>query len=183
MKDKGKLLILFFIGSEAFFFIALIIAYIYFHNSTQTTNLISQNLDVKTTGIFTICLVLSSFSMIWAKRSFAKENIRNYKIGLAITIILGIVFLIGQTKEYIGLYDKQLTMSSSVFGSSFFTLTGFHGLHVLIGVIVLLILFALSSGKMKVVAASGMGGIDVYWHFVDIVWIFVFFSVYILPLL
>lgn len=183
MKDKGKFLILLFVGSEAFFFIALIIAYIYYRNINQTADLVSQNLDVETTGIFTICLILSSFTMIWAKRSFAKKKLKNYKIALGITIILGIVFLVGQVKEYIGLYDKQLTMSKSIFGSSFFTLTGFHGIHVVLGVITLLILFALSSNKTIKVAAAGMGGIDVYWHFVDIVWIFVFFTVYIIPLL
>jgi heme/copper-type cytochrome/quinol oxidase subunit 3 len=91
--------------------------------------------------------------------------------------------MVGQITEYIGLYNKQLTLKSDVFGSSFFTLTGFHGLHVILGLIALSILLALSFGKYKRVSVAGMGGVDVYWHFVDVVWIIVFFFVYITPLL
>ncbi len=74
-------------------------------------------------------------------------------------------------------------MSQDVFGSSFFTLTGFHGLHVIIGLITLSILLFLSLGKMKILSVLAISGVDVYWHFVDVVWLFVFFFVYITPLL
>ena len=67
MKDKGKLIMLLFIGSEAFFFIALIIAYVYYRNLTEATDIVSQNLDVKRTTIFTILLVTSSFTLLGAK--------------------------------------------------------------------------------------------------------------------
>jgi heme/copper-type cytochrome/quinol oxidase subunit 3 len=102
---------------------------------------------------------------------------------MAITILFGIIFILGQVTEYIGLYQKQITLKKDIFGSSFFTLTGFHGLHVILGIIALGILFAMSFGKLKNVTFAGIYGVDVYWHFVDIVWLFVFYFVYITPLL
>ena len=101
----------------------------------------------------------------------------------ALTILLGIIFMIGQITEYAELYEMQITMDKDVFGSSFFTLTGFHGFHVILGILALCVLFGLSFGKMKTVTHSAIEGVDVYWHFVDIVWLFVFFFVYITPLL
>ena len=174
---------LFFIGSEAFFFIALIIAYVYYRAINDNVDLVSANLDAKRTGLFTVLLVSSSFSLLWSKYALRKNHWKTYKILLVVTILLGVVFMYGQIKEYVGLYHKQLTMSASIFGSSFFTLTGFHGLHVIIGLITLSILLMLSFGKTKILCRSAIGGIDVYWHFVDVVWLFVFFFVYIKPLL
>ncbi len=102
---------------------------------------------------------------------------------MGVTIALAAIFLAGQTKEYIDLYHKQVTISADVFGSSFFTLTGFHGLHVLLGIISLSLLLVFSFGRFKVLSKAGIHGVEVYWHFVDAVWLFVFFYVYISPLL
>ncbi len=183
MKDKGKLLMYFALGSEAFFFIALIIAYVYYRNVTHTTSSVAQNLHQVKTGIFTASLVGSSFSLLWSKKNLRKNKIKNFKIGMAITLALGIIFMIGQMKEYMDLYKKQVTMSKDVFGSIFFTLTGFHSLHVVIGLIILSVVFGLSFSKFRIVTQSAMGGVELYWHFVDIVWLVVFFYVYITPLL
>ena len=180
---KGKLLILVFIGSEAFFFIALIIAYVYYRNFSNATDTVVKNLDVVRTGIFTLFLIASSFTLIFSKKALLKADYGLFKIFMALTILLGAVFTIGQVTEYMGLYQKQVTLDQDIFGSSFFTLTGFHGLHVVLGIIALSILFALSFGKMKSVTLAGIEGVDVYWHFVDVVWIFVFYFVYINPLL
>lgn len=183
MKDKGKLLMLLFIGSETFFFIALIIAYVYYRNFTDATDTVNQNLDALRTGIFTVILIASSGTLILGKKALLKKNYRKYHIFMGLTIVLGITFIIGQITEYIGLYQKQITLDKDIFGSSFFTLTGFHGLHVILGIIALSILFFLSFGKLKNVTLAGIEGVDVYWHFVDVVWIFVFYFVYITPLL
>lgn len=171
------------ISSEAFFFIALIIAYVYYRNFTNATDTVAKNLDVVKTGVFTLFLIASSFTLIFSKRALLKENYAVYKILMAVTILFGIIFIIGQMDEYIGLYKKQITLSQDIFGSSFFTLTGFHGLHVILGIIVLSILFGISFGKLKIVTISAIQGVDVYWHFVDVVWLFVFYFVYITPLL
>jgi len=181
--DKGKLLMLFFIFSEAFFFIALIIAYVYYRNFSDATDSVAKYLNAVRAGIFTLFLIASSVTLIFSKKALQKNNHGGFKILLAITILFGIIFTLGQVTEYIGLYQKQVTLSKDIFGSSFFTLTGFHGLHVILGIITLMILFVLSFGKMKTISSAGIDGADVYWHFVDIVWLFVFFFVYITPLL
>ncbi len=174
---------LFLIASEAFFFIALIIAYVYYRNFTNATDSVADNLDPLRSGLLTLLLITSSFTLIFSKKALVKGNLIRFKWGMALTLILGIVFLTGQITEYIGLYNKQVTLSKDVFGSSFFTLTGFHGFHVLLGLIALAILFVLSFGKLKIISSAAIYGVDVYWHFVDIVWLFVFFFVYINPLL
>lgn len=183
MKNKGRLLMLVFIGSEAFFFIALIIAYVYYRNFTNATDTVAKNLDAVRAGIFTLFLIASSFTLIFSKKALLKQNYRTFKILMGTTILFGIIFMVGQVTEYIGLYDKQIKMNKDIFGSNFFTLTGFHGFHVILGIIALSILFAISFGKMKTVTIAGIDGVDVYWHFVDVVWLFVFYFVYITPLL
>jgi len=127
MKDKGKLLVLVLISSEAFFFIALIVAYVYYRNFTNATDTVSANLDALRSGIFTLLLIASSFTLLWGKKALAKNRWKTFKIAMGTTILLGLIFMVGQITEYIGLYNKQLTLKSDVFGSSFFTLTGFHG--------------------------------------------------------
>ena len=183
MKDKGKLLMLIMIGSETFFFILLIIGYVYYRNFTNATDTVAQNLDAVKTGIFTLFLIASSGTLMISKKALAQEKLKKFKWFLSLTIILAIVFIIGQILEYIDLYHKQITLHKDVFGSSFFTLTGFHGLHVILGILALLILLLLSFGKLKRVSVAGFGGVEVYWHFVDVVWLFVFYFVYITPLL
>lgn len=183
MKDKGKLVMLFFIGSEALFFITLIIAYVYYRNFTDATDSVSQYLHEVKIGGFTGVLVASSFTLMWSKKALLKNQLKKFKLGLGITILMGIIFMYGQIKEYIDLYRKQVTMSKDIFGSIFFTLTGFHSLHVILGLIALSILFGLSFTRFNLLNGPAMKGMEVYWHFVDVVWLFVFFYVYITPLL
>jgi heme/copper-type cytochrome/quinol oxidase subunit 3 len=99
---------------------------------------------------------------------------------LAITVGLGAVFLINQFAEYAGLLHGGLTISSSMFGSTFFTLTGFHGLHVFAGLVVLAILFVLGKRSASATGwADALAAVGYYWHFVDVVWIVVFCVVYL----
>lgn len=143
----------------------------------------ADNLNVPQASILTALLVASSFTLMSSKRNLLKGKLRNSKIWMGFTLGLGLIFISGQIKEYIDLYHKQVTLSRDIFGSSFFTLTGFHGMHVILGLIAISLLFAFSFGKMKIVTLAGISGVEVYWHFVDIVWLFVFFFVYITPLL
>jgi heme/copper-type cytochrome/quinol oxidase subunit 3 len=99
---------------------------------------------------------------------------------LALTIVLGAAFLAGQGYEFATLFREGVTLRSSVFGSSFFTLTGFHGMHVLIG-----ILWAASTllqavrGRYSAQDYIGVEVFGLYWHFVDIVWIVLFTIIYL----
>jgi heme/copper-type cytochrome/quinol oxidase subunit 3 len=172
--NKHKVLMTFFLASEALFFIALIIAYVYYTHGSST----AKYLDINRTAIFTFALILSSVTMHIAGLELEKGK-RN--IGwLVFTIILGIVFLIGQGTEYARLYSLNITLNQNLFGSSFFTLTGFHGLHVLLGLTVLSVMAVMIySGSFKKVELSAFKSATMYWHFVDGVWIVVFSVVYL----
>ncbi len=172
--QKHKVLMTFFIASEALFFIALIVSYVYYtHGSSD-----AKYLDIQKTGIFTIALLISSITAHIAGLELEKGK---RKIGwLIFTIILGIIFLIGQGTEYARLFSLNITLNQNIFGSSFFTLTGFHGLHVLLGLIVLTVMAVMIySGSFKEVELKAYKSVSMYWHFVDAVWIVVFSVVYL----
>jgi heme/copper-type cytochrome/quinol oxidase subunit 3 len=95
-----------------------------------------------------------------------------------------VIFLSGQAFEYSELVNRSFTLQTGTFGSSFFTLTGFHGLHVTIGVIFLLIcLIRTMRGDFTQKRHFALEAGEIYWHFVDAVWVFVFTIVYLVPLL
>ena len=179
----GRLLLSLFVFSESFFFVALIIAYVYYRNFTGATDTVAANLDPLKTGVFTLFLLGSSATAVVAERRLRRNDWRGYRVALAATVGLATVFLYGQAREYAGLYRKQITLSADVFGSSFFTLTGFHALHVLLGLIGLTVFLGLGRGAGRPLAAAGFGPMSLYWHFVDAVWVAVFFFVYLMPLL
>lgn len=178
---ENKTMMKLVVGTEAMFFLSLIVAFIYMAYNSGFEPHHVQALDLTSTGIFTVILISSSFTLLLGEHQYKKGNIKSLKIWLIVTIVLGLIFLVGQGKEYWRLYHENVTVGNSVFGTSFYTLTGFHGLHVFIGLIILSIVLLLTylgdfdkpSGTISTVA--------IYWHFVDIVWIFVFTVVYVLP--
>jgi heme/copper-type cytochrome/quinol oxidase subunit 3 len=170
------------IGTEAILFVCLIVAYLYFWRSGNFQKEVAEHLSVKTTGIFTAVLLFSSFTFWRAERNHTKENTKATKGWLLVTILLGITFLIGQGREYYKLIQEQVLISKSEFGSSFYTLTGFHGLHVFIGLVILVIVLALTMrGYLLDKTSSVIKTVGIYWHFVDAVWVFVFTTIYVLP--
>lgn len=170
------------VGTEAMFFICLILSFVYMAYNSGFEPHEVQALDIKKTGLFTIILIASSFTFIIADKNAKKGNVTGLKTWLIITIIFGAIFLFGQGREYWRLINEHITLSSSVFGTSFYALTGFHGFHVFVGLILLSIILTLAflgdfnRQNAKVVSVAG-----IYWHFVDIVWIAVFTIVYVLP--
>ena len=105
-------------------------------------------------------------------------------MGLAGAIVLGLIFLGGQVYEYTNLYHEGFSLGYKTFGSAFFTLTGFHGLHVTIGVIILIVcLIRAIRGDFVAEKHFAVEAGELYWHFVDLVWVVVFSVVYLLPLL
>lgn len=170
------------VGTEAMFFLSLIMAFIYMAYNAGFEPHDVQQLDIKTTGIFTVFLFSSSFTLMLAESKYKKQRLNGLKFWLVITIVFGLIFLIGQGKEYWRLMNENVTLGSSVFGTSFYALTGFHGLHVFIGLIILSIVLILAFlGDFKNPSSNVIGTVAIYWHFVDIVWIFVFTVVYVLP--
>lgn len=170
------------VGTEAMFFICLILSFVYMAYNAGFEPHEVQALDIKKTGIFTIILIASSFTFLIADHQFKKGNINRLKIWLAITILFGIIFLFGQGREYWRLIHEHITLSSSVFGTSFYALTGFHGFHVFVGLIILSIMLLLAFlGDFNKPSSNLISVAGIYWHFVDIVWIVVFTVVYVLP--
>jgi cytochrome c oxidase subunit I+III len=183
LPDHNKTGILAFIFSEAGFFGILILSYLYFYVHPQAGPG-PQELDLKRTLIFSACLFASSFTF-WRSETALQKKRRGSMLGwLLFTIALGAVFLVGQVNEYWKLFQSGVEVSTNLFATAFFTLTGFHGLHVFIGLIALLIFLWLAwQGDFASGHGSAFEAAGYYWHFVDVVWVFVLFTVYILPLL
>jgi cytochrome c oxidase subunit 1/cytochrome c oxidase subunit I+III len=169
-----------FLISEGVFFLMLILAYLYFNGYPMSGPTPTSTLNPQRTGIYTVCLLVSSFT-IWlaGKKLEAKKN-SAFRWLLVLTILLGTVFVFGQIREYLRIYAAGVMVDSNLFATTFFTLTGFHGLHVCVGLIALLILLGLAlAGDFQQGRIEAVKSIGLYWHFVDAVWIVVFSVIYL----
>jgi heme/copper-type cytochrome/quinol oxidase subunit 3 len=177
--NKIRLAMLLFVASEAVFFILLIIAYVIYHATSPSAADASRYLDIPRTAVFTACLIISSLTMRHAGIHFRTGRRRPALAWLLATMALGIVFLTGQGNEYASLIREDVIISRDLFGTTFFTLTGFHGLHVFIGLILLGILFGLELRRGVTDPSQAVESVSIYWHFVDAVWMIIFPVVYL----
>nr|YP_009673882.1 cytochrome c oxidase subunit III [Amblyomma javanense]QDC21270.1 cytochrome c oxidase subunit III [Amblyomma javanense] len=178
-----KLGMLLFIVSEIFFFISFFWAF--FHSSLAPSMEIGGNWPPK--GIFpfnpfeipllnSVILISSGVSVTWAHHSIMNGNYKMTLFSLKITIFLGMTFTFFQMFEY---FQAQFFMNDGIFGSTFFMTTGFHGIHVIIGSIFLMV--TLIRIKKNLISTSHFFGFEAsawYWHFVDVVWLFLFTFMY-----
>jgi cytochrome c oxidase subunit I len=179
--EKNKASVVAFIISESGFFGVLILAYLYY-NATPQPGPGAHDLNLLKTGIFSLCLFTSSFTIWRSEINQDKGNHRSMSAWLAATILLGGIFIIGQGLEYWHLFRSGVSVGSNLFSATFFTLTGFHGLHVCIGLIALLIVLGLAlAGDFQQRRSPTLQAVGLYWHFVDLVWVLVLSVVYILP--
>ncbi|AKK03550.1 heme/copper-type cytochrome/quinol oxidase, subunit 3 [Corynebacterium epidermidicanis] len=128
-----------------------------------------------------ITVILVSSSVTAQAGVFAAERGDVFKLRLwyAITILLGAIFLVGQAYEYYNLVHEGLTIQSSVYGSAFFITTGFHAAHVLAGVLgFVVVLLRIAKSKFTPAQATAAMAVSYYWHFVDVVWIGLFITIY-----
>jgi heme/copper-type cytochrome/quinol oxidase subunit 3 len=178
--DHVKLGMWLFIASEVMFFGGLLSAFLHF-KLRPPVDPAQGLLDVVLVGINTFVLLSSSFTVAMGLAS-AKAGKKGRLAGfIGLTIVLGLTFLAGQSYEFVTLWNEGVTLSSSVFGSSFFTLTGFHGLHVLIGVVwASSVLVRAFRGRYSHDNYQGVEIFGLYWHFVDIVWIVLFTLIYLI---
>jgi cytochrome c oxidase subunit 3 len=131
-------------------------------------------------AINTFLLLTSGVTVTWAHWGLLKNNRKQLIIGLFLTVLLGIAFLICQAMEYHHAYTEMgLTLGAGAYGATFFMLTGFHGFHVMLGTLMLIVIL-LRSMKGHFTAANHFGfeGVAWYWHFVDVVWLGLFVIVY-----
>lgn len=172
-----------FMGSETLFFGTLISMYMVYKHKAVTGPYPEELLDVFVTSISTFVLLMSSLAMVLALEGFRHNNRKVGLWGLMSVILLGALFLGFQAYEFTHFYHEGLTLQTNLFGSSFFVLTGFHGAHVTIGVIWLIILWIESfRGNMPVTTDNALKVeiAGLYWHFVDIVWIVIFPLIYLM---
>ena len=171
-----------FITSELMFFGALFGAYFTIRaQAGDWPTPGTPHIDALRTAVFTVFLVTSSFTQHLGVVAIRKGDRAGLVRWMGITIALGLVFLGGQALEYAELFGEGFTVGSNVFGTLFFTMTGFHGLHVAGGLLMLGIVAA--KARMGHFSADHHGPAEAagyYWHFVDVVWILLFVVLYIL---
>jgi heme/copper-type cytochrome/quinol oxidase subunit 3 len=127
-------------------------------------------------------LLMSSLTVVLAITSLQRGDIRRNRIWLLTTALLGAIFVGGQVYEFTVFYNEGLGYTTNLFGSSFYTLTGFHGVHVSMGILMLMTLLVLNSrGKLTSGDSETVEIVGLYWHFVDVVWILIFTVVYLFP--
>ena len=175
--------IILFITSEVFFFVSFFWGF--FHRRLSPSSDLGLIWPPKGINPFnpiqipllnTTILISSGITVTWAHHSLISKNFSQTGIRLLITILLGIYFSILQAIEYI---EAPFTIADSVYGASFFIATGFHGIHVLIGTTFLLVIFLrLSRTHFSNTHHFGFEAAAWYWHFVDVVWLFLYISIY-----
>jgi len=189
--DHRKLLMWLFLASECLFFGGLIATHLLYRNRSLTppcpvdTTLNGAPcpgvFDIPFTSISAFVLLMSSVAMVLALAAIQRGDIRGTQIWLLATAMLGMSFLAGQAFEFTEFYRSGLTLSSNLFGTTFFVLTGFHGAHVSVGVLILLSLYAMAGqGSLRREQSLNVELAGLYWHFVDIVWIVIFTVVYLI---
>jgi len=174
-----------FLGSECLFFGSLITTYLLYRSTVLPDSgpVPSEIYDIPYTSVSSFVLLMSSLTMVLALSSSQRGDMRGMRIWLLATALLGVTFVGGQIFEFTDFVHEGLTLGSSPAGSAFFVLTGFHGAHVSVGILMLLSLVGMSmSDKLQPGAARKVELIGLYWHFVDIVWVVIFTVVYLIPL-
>jgi|HigsolmetaAR201D_1030396.scaffolds.fasta_scaffold03599_4 cytochrome c oxidase subunit 3/cytochrome o ubiquinol oxidase subunit 3 len=180
--SNNKLAMWLFLGSECLLFGGLISTYMLYRGRHSGSLGPDQIFDIPFTSVSSFVLLMSSLTMVLAVSAASRNDLRNTKLWLVITALLGTTFIGGQAYEFTSFYREGLGFTTSLFSSSFYTLTGFHGVHVTVGIIMLLSLVGMLSrnrvpgDRHEVVELVGL-----YWHFVDIVWIVIFTLVYLIP--
>jgi cytochrome c oxidase subunit 1/cytochrome c oxidase subunit I+III len=170
------------IASESAFFGVLLLVFVFFNARPPPGPSARSSLDLARTGIFSVCLFLSSWTLWRSERAEAKGRHLAMKTWLGATVALGFIFLGGQAWEYRGLYGSGVGVSANLFASSFYLVTGFHGFHVAMGLLALLVLLGRAlAGDFHGAKRSPLAAVGLYWHVVDVVWVFVLATVYVLP--
>jgi cytochrome c oxidase subunit 3 len=180
---------LLFITSEVMFFAGLFAAYFNVRaNAPQWPPINAETAEpfhlaiLPLVGPATVLLIVSSFTCqlaVWAiRRDDRTAFIRN----IAVTFLIGVIFLVMQATDYMLLYSEGITLSAGPFGTTYFTLTGFHGAHVFGGAIMLfVVLYRGLAGQFSSRHHDAVEAVSLYWHFVDVVWILLFSLLYLLP--
>ncbi|MGK2928482.1 MAG: cytochrome c oxidase subunit 3 [Acidimicrobiales bacterium] len=170
-----------FLGSDCLLFGALISTYLLLRH--RGAGLGPHDVfDIPFTSVSSFVLLMSSVSMVFAVSSITRGDQQKLRLWLLVTSLLGATFVAGQVYEFTSFYREGLGYTTNLFSSAFYSLTGFHGVHVTVGIIMLMSLFVMSlTGRLSADRAETVEIVGLYWHFVDIVWVLIFTIVYLIP--
>lgn len=178
---RGRVGMLCFLCSEASFFAVFVVAYLFYVGKSATGPTPGDVLDLGVVGVNTGCLLASSVTIALAIRAVRRDRRGGFLGWWALTALLGAEFVAGTAVEWHRLLRVEgLTISTNLFGTSFYSLVGFHAAHVTAGLLAIGVVLALAAaGKVGARDAERLELLSWYWHFVDGVWIVVFTSVYV----
>ena len=180
--SSTKLAMWLFLASECLLFGGLITAYLLYRGASLKGPYPQDVFDIGYTSVSSFVLLASSLTMVFAHNAALDKDYARMRLWLAGTAMLGLTFVGGQVFEFTSFYREGLSVSTNLFGTTFYVLTGFHGVHVTVGVLMLLILVVMSwRGSLSDDPAFPVEMVGLYWHFVDIVWIVIFTLVYLIP--
>ena len=180
--SNNKLLMWVFLGSECLLFGGLISTYLIYRSRFADGPAPGDIFDIPFTSVSSFVLLMSSLTMVLSLSALQRGDYRNNRLWLLTTALLGALFIGGQVYEFTTFLREGLGYTTSPFSSAFFTLTGFHGVHVSIVIVMLLSLYVCSMrGNLRRESAETVEIVGLYWHFVDVVWIFIFTVIYLVP--
>ncbi|MFM9225122.1 MAG: heme-copper oxidase subunit III [Actinomycetota bacterium] len=180
--SNNKLAMWLVLGSECLLFGGLISTYMLYRGRVSDGPHPSQVYDIPFTSVSSFVLLMSSLTMVLAVTAAQRNDDSKTNLWLTVTALLGATFIGGQVYEFTTFYREGMGFTTSLFTSSFYTLTGFHGVHVSVGVILLLATVGIiKRNKVTGNKAESVELVGLYWHFVDIVWIVIFTLVYLIP--
>ncbi|MDP8959956.1 MAG: cytochrome c oxidase subunit 3 [Actinomycetota bacterium] len=180
--ESRKLGMWVFLSSESLFFGALISTYLLYKDRVVAGVGPNEVYDIPFTSVSSFVLLMSSLTMVLAHSAHGRRDQNGARIWLLATALLGMTFIGGQVFEFTTFVQEGVKLTENVAASAFFVLTGFHGMHVVGGIFLLLTLFGISL-RQGLAEHQGLNVelVGLYWHFVDVVWIIIFTVVYLIP--
>jgi len=180
LPDKGVVGMICLIVAEVAIFSIFVVAYIFYLGKSLSGPTPAEVLTLPIVG--TICLLSSSITVHFAVTTLEKGKSGLSTAWLALTVLLGGIFLVGTGQEWHELiYEKGLTISTNLFGTTYYSLVGLHASHVVIGLVMLTVVLLFGVfGKLESKHAHRLDMLSYYWHFVDAVWVVVFIVVYVI---
>jgi len=180
LPSKGRVGMLCLIAAESAIFVIFIVAYLYYAGQSLSGPLPGDVLELPI--FISICLLASSPTISAAVRALEHGRMKAFRLWWLATIVLALIFLVGTAREwYLLIYEHGLTIRTNLFGTTFYSLVGLHGTHVILGLVALTLVMVLAwRGSVRREHAERTEVLAMYWHFVDVVWIVVFAVVYVI---
>jgi len=180
LPDRGTVGMLSFIIAESAIFTIFVVAYLFYLGKSLTGPAPRDVLE--TPILYTICLLSSSVTVHLAAKGLARDERWTFLGWWLLTIALGATFMFGTAQEWHRLiYEHGLTISTNLFGTTYYSLVGLHAFHVTVGLVMLgIVLLLCVAGRVSVAQSARVNVLSMYWHFVDVVWVVVFTVVYVI---